>query len=156
MNCPVCGAKLKDDKCKYCENVTLKRIKNASNKLAKQEIKSGNKQNVVHSTYVPSDVNKTKLFLFTYLLGWLGIHHFYVGNYIRGIWASASAGLAFIAALFGELNSYYSWNITYLTYTFTNFFALIFAIYLILWFGDLVLLPLKKFKVPVVFPQDDK
>lgn len=156
MNCPVCGAKLYNNNvCKYCKDVTRTRIENASNIKAKEAFKSKDeslKQQVVYSTYIPSDVNKVKLVLLTILLGWLGIHNYYIGRLYKGLFSTLSISIEFCIQALKLANEYYSWGVASSLSIFDTIFAFMGAFVVIIWFGDVMALLVKKFKVPVILP----
>ena len=82
MRCPICGAKLKDEKCPYCL-ITNKQVIYASNKKAKAFKKENKEKDNVHtSTIRPKDVNKVKIWLFTVLGGWFGADSFLIPTMI--------------------------------------------------------------------------
>ena len=103
MRCPICGAKLYQKQiCKYCK-VTDEQIVNASNKKVKEERKLGNNDLIHFSTVVPKDVEKWKLWVYTILLGFIGVNHFYINRPYRAVYSLVSTILSMsilIVALF--------------------------------------------------------
>jgi TM2 domain-containing membrane protein YozV len=154
--CPVCGAKIKGDSCTYCKDVTVDRITGASNKKAKQLKKSGDVKDVVNSYCIPSDVNMTKLWIFTALLGWLGIHNFYVGKTIKGWFNLISYIGTFIFVTINELSVNYGWGVENGVAYFVSFFSFLAAVSFLMYIGDIILLLFKRFSVPVVLKEIEK
>lgn len=151
MNCPICGSKLyKNQVCKYCTNITIDKIKNASNKKAKQAIKNRKRENVVYSTYLPNDINKVKLWLLTVLLGAVGAQNFYVGKIYKGWFHLIGVAGTFFFGLIEVLSVDYGWGVESGVAYFTRLFAFAFAIGIILWVSDIFAIIFKKFKVPVM------
>lgn len=151
MRCPVCGSKLYNGVvCKYCKDVTIERIETASNLKAKQAKKLGKKENIVYSTYVPNDVNRVKLLIFTLLFGYVGVHDFYVGKISKGLYNAIAVGGAFSLSILEVANRIYGWGFENSIKTLFSTFALFAAFAMILWFRDIVGVLLKKYKVPVI------
>ncbi len=150
MKCPVCGAKMIDDKiCRYC-NVTSDEVLNASNIEAKRAFKEKRKDDVCYTTDIPSDVNKKKLVLFTVFLGLYGVHNFYIGRLYKGLYNAISVGgliLSGFLEYFLGLNAF--------TFYFGRFFLWLTVVNLFMWFSDIVNLIFNKFKVPVVLPKTE-
>lgn len=84
MKCPICGCKMKEEfMCPFCK-ITGSQVRNASNKEAIVKIKEKDTEEVYNSTYLPRDVNNTRLFLKSLFGGFLGIHQVSVGKYKTG------------------------------------------------------------------------
>lgn len=157
MRCPVCGSKLYNGVvCKYCKDVTIERIETASNKKAREARKLGKKEDIVYSTYVPDDVNRMKLLLYTLLLGYVGVHDFYVGKIYKGLYNAITVGGAFAFSIIEIANRLYHWGFENSINLLFRTFALLAAFGIILWFRDIFGVLLKKYKVPVILGDKKK
>lgn len=158
MRCPICGAKLKEEKCPYCL-ITNKQVIYASNKKAKLLKKQNkDKDNVHNSDIKPKDVNKVKIWLFTILGGWFGADSFLVGKYYKGLFSLLTYIALFITTTFSVLADMYLWSenavttFSYLQSLFTVFGVVTFMF----WFVGVIQLFTKKYKYPVVLPTSDE
>mgnify|MGYP003306566201 FL=1 len=156
MECPVCGAKMVDNKiCKYC-GVTREQVLTASNEKAKQARKSGNKENICYTTEAPSDINKVKLSLLVVFLGLFGAANFYVGKYTKAWFNLISTSLSFIFSLL--LFIFEKVKLPNLEYVFAillDFVCWFMAVSLIMWAMDIFGIIFKKFKIPVILGEDE-
>ena len=151
MQCPVCGARLVQKHfCRYCKDVTMANITTSSNKKAKEAIKNDNRDKVVYSTYIPSDVSKKKLWILAILLGYLGIHNYYIGRSLKGLYQTVSMSVLFIFVTLGTLSDMFSWGLDNSLRLITQFFGLLAAIAVILWAFDIINLLIRRFKIPVI------
>ncbi len=152
MRCPICGAKMMNKQlCPYCK-VIDKQVYGASNKKVKQMRKTDNKDLIVYTSVVPSDVSKVGLWLFTIFLGWCGVNHFIINRPVRAWYAVLSCISSFIMTfvnllavpktLFGE------WSIYFIHYA----ALMCMAINVVMWVFDMISLLFKGFKIPVVLP----
>lgn len=153
MQCPVCGAKLKNNVCPYCKTVTTERIKNASNKAVKEARQKQETEQVVYSSFLPKDISKKKLWVFAVLLGWFGAHNFYVKKTMKGWFYLVAFAGAFVFTGIRMLSELNAWGVENGVQIFVSLFNLCAAITFLLWIGDLVMLAVGKFKVPVVLPE---
>ena len=84
MKCPICGCKMKEEfMCPFCK-ITGEQVRNASNKEAIKRIKTKDTKEVYTSSYLPKDVNNTRLMLTCLFGGVFGVHQFYTGKYKTG------------------------------------------------------------------------
>ena len=83
--CPRCGIKSLSvsESCPEC-GLVFSRLDIATNKDAKRKIKRRDKDFIIYTNKLPSDVSKIKLTLLTIFTGIFGGHCFYVGRYWRG------------------------------------------------------------------------
>ena len=88
--------------CPYCK-ITGEQVKNASNKEAKARIKKRDTKEVYSSSYMPKDVNRTRLWLVNFFGGFLGLHQFYVGKWKWGLYSI----LSFVYVLIFHALSFY-------------------------------------------------
>ena len=84
--CPRCNTKTESTTvvCPQCR-LNYQKFEQATNSVAKQKIKEGEKHQVLMRTSRPADVKFWKLLLMGLLLGFMGGHHYYVGRYKMGI-----------------------------------------------------------------------
>lgn len=152
MKCPICGCKMKEEfMCPYCK-ITGDQVKEASNAKAKECLKSKNAKDVYISTYLPKDVNNTRLMLITIFGGIFGINYFYVGR--------NKMGFLFLYAIVQSLLLYILTNFVFASNVVLNMVAdvsyLIEAIFVILWMSDIVKVVMKKFPIPVVLGENNR
>lgn len=146
MKCPICGCKMKEEfMCPYCK-ITGDQVKNASNKQAKEKIKRKDVKEVYISTYLPKDVNNTRLLLLTLFGGFLGIHQLYVGKLKTGLFYCFGFMIPLI--LFA-LSSY-----IFIGNGFLNILSqvgyIFAAVVIFLWIADFFKVCFKAFPIPVV------
>lgn len=151
MKCPICGYNLrKGNLCPYCK-ITESQIRGASNKRAKEYLKSGKKDKVFMSSTMPKDINKTRLILVTLLLGLWGGHNYYVGRKVRGLYFTLSF-CAFMI-LYGMQQIWFSsagFDVV------VRVFALIEGVTILMWFTDFIRACCGSFSVPVVLGEKGK
>lgn len=132
--CPACG-------------MNFDKLDQATNKEGRAALRANQKERVVFTTTLPCDVNKWKLFFLSLFLGFTGAHLFRVGRDLRGF---AYLILNILGIVFTFLpSSYFSTSLMY------NIFVVVYlgwAIAIIFWFVDVVLVAFNKFKVPVSLP----
>lgn len=141
--CPRCGAKVISPKfCVNCELV-FDRLKYASNKEAKKNLKLHNKDYVIYTNIFPSDLSRKKTMLYCIFLGFFGAHNFYVGKIFRGIYNLIAMIIAIIAVVIptSAFNAVYDTALSICTP--------FISISLLLWLIDLMALISNKFRVPI-------
>ena len=146
MKCPICGCKMKDEfMCPYCK-ITGEQVRSASNKQAREKLKKGDKKDVYTSTYLPSDVNNTRLFLVALFGGFVGAHCFYVGK--------RKSGFAYVIGFILLM----AWHFLY-TYAYPNSTVMMYianvgyalgAVLVFLWISNCVQIMFKHYGIPVV------
>ena len=147
--CPRCGAKVISKKfCTNCELV-FDRLKYASNKEAKKNIKARNRDYVIYTDKFPSDLSKKKTVLLCVFLGFFGAHNIYVGKYIRGIINFFAMLLAILATALPVSAFNAAYNI------FLSICMPFVSVASVLWFFDLIGLVFGKFKVPISLKLDN-
>jgi hypothetical protein len=134
--------------CPYCK-ITDKQVLGASNKKVKEYRKSGNTDMIHYTTNIPNDLKRWKIVLYTILLGWLGINHFYVNRPKRGAF-SIVATVGSILMITLEYVLKFDSILAKLTY---EIFLYAMAINVVLWITNCVSVIFKSFKVPVVLPK---
>jgi hypothetical protein len=141
--------------CKYC-GVTDDQVKNASNQKVKEYRKTGNTDLIHYTTVIPNDLKRWKIILYTVLLGWLGINHYYINRPVRATFSLVSTissiGIMFLGLLIkistraGKI----AFNIFY------EIFFYMMAINVVLWVLDIFGVIFKSFKMPVVLPKKEE
>ena len=144
MICPKCGNKIPKDStvCLYC-NTKVESIMTASNAEAKRALKYKQKDRALLSSFMPYDVNKTKLLLLSIFLGWTGAHCFYVGRMTKGFTLLVCMILSILFVCIPEtwvLHAYVS-GVVAGAFGFVCVFN---------WWYDLLMICFNKFKIPVV------
>ncbi len=142
--CPRCGIKSLSvsESCPEC-GLVFSRLEIATNKDAKRKIKRRDKDFIIYTNKLPSDVSRLKLILLTIFTGIFGGHCFYVGRYWRG-------GLLFLNTLI--LIMYVIFNAQLVGIDGGRLIAAlttIGGIIMLLWPFDIVWVLIKRFKVPV-------
>lgn len=142
--CPRCGMKTLNgvEACPDC-GLVFSRLKIATNKDAKKKILRGDKEFIIRTSKLPSDVSFIKLLLLTIFIGLLGGHCFYVGRYWRG-------GILLLNTI--ALILYVIFNESLVAIDGGNLIAAlstIGGIIMMLWLYDIVMVAMKKFKVPI-------
>mgnify|MGYP005768136323 FL=1 len=127
--CPDCG-------------LVFSRLDIATNKDAKRKKKRGDRSFILKTTKIPSDVSYVKLLLLTIFTGLFGGHCFYVGRYLRGSVLLANFLVVLCVAIFNAQLIAYSEVLVSTVCTICGFVML-------LWFWDIFMVALKKFKIPV-------
>lgn len=147
MRCPICDAKLvSGELCKYC-GVTKDEIENGSNKKVKEYRKTDREDLVYFTKYWPKDISRLKLILYTILLGWLGINHFYVLRHKRALFSTITTTLTIIIQL---LTFFIRFNRFFITEFIYEIIFMAMAINVILWVWDIFAVAFRSFKVPIV------
>lgn len=156
MNCPICGARLyQKEICKYCK-ITKDVILEASNKKVKQYRKDDRIDEIHTSSVLPKDVNKPLLIFYTILLGFFGVHSFYVYRNGRGIFSIVSF---VVSVIFSILKSTLTITVPWMAITFELLFEfsfLLVVINILLWATDAIAVIIGTYKVPVVLPIKEK
>ena len=151
MKCPICGCKMKDEfMCPYCK-ITGRQVRNASNKEARERIKKGDKKEVYSSTYLPRDVNNTRLLVAVLLGGLFGVHQFYVGKNKMGFFYLFSFLLGFISFVLSDMIFK---DVVFLKYI-MNVGLMLAALIIFLWISDIFKILFKSFSIPVVLADVD-
>ena len=85
ITCPRCGLKslIGTEECPDC-GLVFSRLNVATNKDARRKILRHDKDFIIYTSKLPSDVKFIKLLLMVIFLGIPGGHCFYVGRYYRG------------------------------------------------------------------------
>ena len=148
--CPKCYGKIQKEsgRCTKC-GFSIYDLKKATNKQAKEQLRSGNGDLVLYSSELPSDLSKKKLLLYCGLLGLFGAHYFYCGRMFRAManFVISIFTIIIFVFTFFQFTSEFFKVAEYVT-------GLAFAFILILTTLDFVNIALNKFKVPVYLDED--
>ena len=150
FTCPRCGIKCLTgmESCPDC-GLIFSRLEIATNKDAKKKIRRHDKDFIIKTNSIPSDVSYIKLLLLTIFVGIFGGHCFYVGRYTRGIILLINAIL---------LMSYVIFNKYLVDLDGGRLIAALSTIgglFLLVWAYDLIAVIFKKFKIPVAIDVDE-
>lgn len=154
MRCPNCGAKFPKNAnvCLHC-GTEMNQLVTASNKAVSKAKKEYQPELIVYSSIFPSDLSYKNTLLLCIFLGLFGAHRYYTKQYISAILMTVfwSITLIFSAILGLFWGGYLTLNMDlYLFESITSFVSIGGVIVLIRWIYDIVLLALKKYKVPVI------
>lgn len=154
MRCPNCGAKFPKNAnvCLHC-GTEMNQLVTASNKAVSKAKKEYQPELIVYSSIFPSDLSYKKTLLLCIFLGLFGVHRYYTKQYISAILMTVfwSITLIFSAILGLFWGGYLTLNMDlYLFESITSFVSIGGVVVLIRWIYDIVLLALKKYKVPVI------
>ena len=154
MRCPNCGAKFPKNAnvCLHC-GTEMNQLVTASNKAVSKAKKEYQPELIVYSSIFPSDLSYKNTLLLCIFLGLFGAHRYYTKQYISAILMTVfwSITLIFSAILGLFWGGYLTLNMDlYLFESITSFVSIGGVVVLIRWIYDIVLLALKKYKVPVI------
>ena len=143
--CPRCNLKMPKE-CVVCSNCKLnfQKYDSATNYEAKQAMRQGETERVLMRTGTPIDINKIKLWLLTFFLGFMGAHYLYVGRKKMGIFCLSffivgllNAGVQIAFQVRNDLTEILS------------FLSLIWGAVLLIWIIDIFKVAFNRFKIPV-------
>ena len=148
-DCPRCGMRaiINAETCREC-GLVFSRLQYATNADAKKKIRRRDKEYIIKTSELPSDVSFLKLISYCIIAGLLGLHSFYVGRYWRGLFALIPT-LALIC--FTIFNAQ---MIEAMGETDFGILSSCIGFFMMLWPTDIVLIFMKKFKVPVAIDID--
>ena len=142
--CPRCGllSPSQTPECPDC-GLIFERLNMATNKDAKKKKLRGDREFIINTKKLPNDVSYIKLLLMAIFFGIFGGHCYYVGRYLRGIVFTLNIVFAIFLVIFNGyfLSLWYG--------LFMEFAAPIVGIITFMWLWDIMMIALKKFKVPV-------
>jgi len=146
MNCPQCGCRMKKEIiCPYCK-ITGDEVRFASNKEAVKALKNGEDKLVLVSSYLPYDVPRLKLILWTFLGGAFGFDSYYFGKRVRGILQALFLSVSFISFMLS-----FAMGFKFMEPV-TEVLTLVVCIYICIWLTNCVKALFGKCKLPVVLP----
>lgn len=153
MVCPKCYGRVNKNtqRCEYC-GMRMNQLEGATNEDAKIAMKGIYRDDVLMTRKLPKDVSKKKLLWLSIFLGLFGVHNMVVGRKWRGIYQITSLVLmiAFYLleiAIFGAIRSYYLPTIL---------FQVLEGISIVIWLGDVLMIAMNRYKVPVYKPEFSK
>lgn len=140
--CPRCDAKneYSNYRCLEC-GLIFARVENGSNKLAKNLIHAGKKDETVLARMFPKDVSKRKFLLLCGFLGIFGAHNFYVGRFKKAMYQLVFGLIALMCVAVGSLISFYD--------TLISFVSVPIGISAVMWIWDFVDGMFNRYKIPV-------
>jgi len=140
--CPRCG--IKNDysmhRCSEC-GLIFSRVSNGSNKLAKQLLLAGKKNEVVFAPAFPKDVSKKKFLLLSGFLGFFGAHNFYVGRYVKAVYQLVFGLISVVLTAIGG-------SIPFLD-RLMSFVSVFIGVSALMWMFDFVDGCFNRYKIPV-------
>jgi len=147
--CPRCNFKtpINMPRCGSC-GLDYNKFNKATNTEAKSAFRMGEKERVLHTKHIPSDVDKVNMFLTCMFGGWFGLHYFKLGKIWRGLFQIAGLILAIVY-------SYFTIKLNIRTGFLGNFIlvcGIIWASSVVIWIVDTVSILFNKFKYPVSLP----
>jgi len=150
--CPRCNFKTPAS-IKRCGNCGLdyNKFNSATNTEAKSAFRMNEKERILYSKQVPSDVNKTKILLMCIFGGWFGLHYFKIGRIWRGIIQALGVVFGFVYTFFAVERGV---TTGYLGLMFL-LLGFVWAYTFVSWIIDIVSIVFNKFKYPVSLPYVD-
>ncbi len=141
--CPRCQLKVASS-CEECPDCGLvfSRLAIATNQDAKALKRRGERKYIISTTTLPSDVNFIKLLCLSIFTGFVGGHCFYVGRYGRGLLLLLNFIMIVCLTIFNAPLMVFSEALVGVLCTVAGFI-------LFIWFWDIFMIAVKKFKVPV-------
>ena len=144
ITCPRCGLKSFEgvESCPDC-GLVFSRLDIATNKDAKRKILRGDRDYIIKTNRLPSDVNFLKLLLLCIFLGPVGAHCYYTGLYLRG---------GVLTCTFVAIVMFVIFNVPLMQINngaFLGAMSTICGLIELLWIWDIAMILLKKYKVPV-------
>lgn len=140
--CPRCGTKNNyyESNCQEC-GLIFARVGNGSNKIAKNLILAGKKDETVKARMFPKDVSKKKFLFFCGFLGIFGVHNFYVGRYFKAVYQLICGLLAVLCVAIGPFLPFYN--------TLMSFISIPIGFDAIFWAWDFIDGCFNRYKIPV-------
>lgn len=147
--CPRCGLKslVGVESCPEC-GLIFSRLDVATNKDAKRKILRHDRDFIIRTTKLPSDVSFVKLLIHSILLGPTGAHCFYVGRYLRGSILLTNFVFMLMLVIFNAEIAVVSER------ALLGVLSTLCGFVLLMWPWDVFMIIFKKFKVPVAIDID--
>lgn len=151
--CPRCNSKVHVDfgRCGNC-GLNFIKFNSATASEAKSAFRMGEKERVIYTTKVPSDINRLSMFLMAMLGGWFGLHYFNLGKIWRGLFQV-------VGFVFGMIYSFIAVRLNIRIGYLGNLLlvcGIIWAASVVIWFWDTVAIAFKRFKYPVSLPYSNQ
>ena len=144
ITCPRCGITCYEgvETCPDC-GLVFSRLEIATNKDAKRKLRRHDRDYILMTSKLPSDVSRKRLLCYSIFLGVFGVHCFYVGRYWRGAVFLTDFLAMFLLLIFnGPLAAIGNGALL-------GVLSTIFGIIMLMWPWDVFMVILKKFKVPI-------
>ena len=150
-HCPRCGMKslATAETCSDC-GLVFSRLDIATNKDAKKKIKNRDKDFIIMTNKLPADVSFMKLISLCIFAGLFGAHSFYVGRYWRGGIVCLNTLILIMFVVFNEQMIAIDGG------TLLGALSTLCGMFIILWPVDIVMIFMKKFKVPIAIDLDSQ
>ncbi len=151
--CPRCNFKMANSltKCGRC-GLNYDKFNLATNAEARSAFRMGEKERVLHTRHIPSDVNKTKMFFISILGGWFGLHYFSLGKVWRGLLQIVGTIFAFVYSYFAMTKGIRTGYLGALILL----CGIVWASTFIIWWADTIAILFNRFKYPVSLPYKDE
>lgn len=142
--CPRCGTKVLSvtDECPDC-GLVFSRLDIATNKEAKAKKRRHDRDYIINTKKLPSDVSFVKLLLLAIFTGAFGGHCFYVGRYLRGSILLSDMVAVILCVVFNEYLAGVDGGALIAS------ISTVLGLIEFLWFWDIFAIITKRFKVPV-------
>ena len=149
--CPRCDTKciISADSCSDC-GLVFSRLQIATNKDAKKKILRRDTDFIIKTADLPSDVNFFVLAGLSIFFGLFGAHSFYVGRYVRGLIALIPTLILISFVIFNEQMIAIDGTGATL-----GVLTTLFGFFIFMWPIDIMLIFMKKFKVPIAIDIDE-
>lgn len=147
--CPRCNTKTHINlrRCGSC-GLNYDKFNSATNAEAKSAFRMNEKNRVLLSKTVPSDINKVEIFVQSLLGGWFGLHYFKIGRIWRGIVQFLGFVFAFVyaygAGKYGIRSGYLGYLILLC--------GIVWVFTFVTWITDCFAILFNRFKYPVSLP----
>ena len=150
--CPRCNAKIPTDfgRCGNC-GLNYIKLESATNAEAKSAFRMGEKERILYTNKIPSDVKKSSILVKCMLGGWFGLHYFNVGKLWRGI-------IQLLGAIFAIVYTYFAVEMNIRTGYLGNLIlvcGIIWAYSFVAWVADCLAIIFNRFKYPVSLPYSE-
>ena len=145
--CPRCNTKTPSTSviCPGCQ-LNYQKFESATNKEAKQNLRMGEKEQVLMRKGRPLDVKFWKLLLISVFLGFMGGHHYYVGRYKMAIFYTC---FFIVGAINAVLTSFIKTTLSGLVYEIFTLLVLTWGFVVLMWIVDVAKICVNKYKIPV-------
>ncbi len=145
--CPRCNEKVPVEigVCPSCQ-LNFQKFDSATNKEAKEALRSGEKERVLMRNGRPSDVKFLPLLLITIFAGLTGAHYYYVGRYKMGAFFSIFFSVGIINAILTALLKETPTGDLYQIFT---LLVSIWGAVIAIWIIDIAKVCCNKFRIPV-------
>ena len=140
--CPRCNNKVPTDfaRCGNC-GLNFMKFDSATNKEAKSAFRMGEKERILTTRHIPSDVNKFSTLMQCIFGGWFGLHYFAVGRLWRALYQLISflLGMVYCFVVI-KFNIYSGW-----LYNILLIGGIAWAISVIIWMWDILSILFKRY-----------